>query len=94
MTEQMPTCECRRFICEPIQEYVDGEKSGNPTLRLRSHKNENGLIDHTQIIESNIVDCEIKEAGQFAAVNRHLGQLSIKKITEEFMYMKGWSDED
>jgi len=93
MSEIIPRCECRRFICEPIQEFVNGENRDS-NIRIRLHKNESGRIDHTQIIESNIVDCEIKEAGQHAAITRHMGELSIKNITKEFMEARGQHYED
>lgn len=82
-------CECQRFICEPVKEFVNGV-SVDSTVRLRTHKGEN----NTQLIESSVVDCEIKNAGQFAAIQRHIGELSLKEITKEFMEAKGWNYEE
>lgn len=88
----MPTCECRRFTCVAVEEFFNGEIKPSQTSRIRLHKNEiSGRIDGSDIVESGIVTCEIKEAGQFAGkdVVRHMGELSLKKITKSFMIDKG-----
>ena len=95
MTEIMPTCECRRFICEPIMEFEDGEPKPSETTRIRFHKNGSGHIDGSDVIEKGVVNCEIKEAGRYkAAIVYKIGAVTMKSITEEFMDMKGWHNDE
>lgn len=91
----MNKCECRRFVCEPIREVEDGVLVPSNKLRIRFHKNEFGHIDYSDIIESSVVTCEIKEAGQHKALQpRLLGAVSLKAITDDFIEAKGWKDEE
>lgn len=88
-------CECSRFVCEPIREVENGVLVPSNKLRIRFHKNEAGHIDYSDIIESGLVDCEIKEAGQHKALQpRLLGSVSLKAITKEYMEAKGWNYEE
>lgn len=94
MTEITPKCECRRFVCEPIREVEDGILVPSDKMRIRFHKSELGHIDYSDIIESGVVTCEIKEAGQHKALQpRLLGAISLKAITNEFIEAKGWGNE-
>lgn len=92
----MNKCECERFICAPVQEFVDGEQVDSDRLRVRFDKGESGHITGSNIIETGLVDCEIKHAGQIARkiICRSMGELSIKQITKDFMVERGMPYED
>lgn len=91
MSEISAKCECRNFVCEPIREVEDGVLVPSENIRIRFHKNAFGRIDYSDIIETGIVNCEIKEYGQHKAVlPRKLGAVSLKRITDEFMEEMGW----